>query len=378
MLSNTLEIDGVDFALLQDDMTFQDTTFHDFESSEQFMDSCLLPGSMDWDALQFFDTEDTAPISSSEDTMVEAPSPLYIDPRLLTGHIDFEDLAETDLEKPTAAVEEAYFDEIVSQTVPTMPPELLIDGVDFVRFFSKINVSTNQVLAQKGYHKDQLALARSFYVCHSQDPVTSWVFSCKHAEFGCPYQNSFYGGVLEHQRTCNIRSPEAFIESSKVKAFPCDRSGCKRTFDSQGRLTAHIKESHEWKPRSCDKEGCDPKVLFQSNNEFKRHGEKKHSPYTPSRCQFPGCSSEVAYATAMTYRHHLGTHGLSDRKEKDKYMPEKKLTGKKPAFVPQKCQVPGCISTATHTQPSKLRDHLAKKHDYQADEIEDYLSLHRG
>ncbi|KAH7370482.1 hypothetical protein BKA65DRAFT_532107 [Rhexocercosporidium sp. MPI-PUGE-AT-0058] len=332
MLFNTLEIDAVDIALVQDDVMYQDTTFHASESRELFTDSCLPPGSVDPDALQFVDMEDTTPISSSKDALPKAPSPLHIDPRLFTGEIDFEGLAEIDSsETPTAAVEEAYFDDIVSQTVPKMISELLIDGVDFVRFFSKINVSTNQVLAQKGYHKDQLALARSFY-------------------------NSFYGAVLEHQRTCKILSREAFTELSKAKPFPCDRSGY----------------FHEWKPRSCGKEDCDLKVLFDSYKELKKHMEKSQSPYTPSRCQFPGCSSKVEYATAMTYRHHLGTHGLNDRKEKDKYMP-----GKKAAFVPQKCQVPGCIIIVTHTRPGSLRDHLAKKHDYQEDEIEEYLSIHR-
>jgi hypothetical protein len=139
------------------------------------MDPALLPSGVDWDTQQFFTTDKTTPVTSSKDTVAKVPTSLYIDPRLLIGAIDFEGLAETNSEQPTAAVEEAYFDEIVSQTVSTMSPsELLIDGVDFVRFFSKINVSTNQVLAQKGYHKGQLALARSFYVCHSQDPVTSW------------------------------------------------------------------------------------------------------------------------------------------------------------------------------------------------------------
>jgi hypothetical protein len=42
VLSNALEIDTIDFSLLQDDMTYQDTTFFDME-------------------------EDTTPISSSED-----------------------------------------------------------------------------------------------------------------------------------------------------------------------------------------------------------------------------------------------------------------------------------------------------------------------
>lgn len=316
---------------------------------------------------------DLNPGSGSNDTVFQADISLYIDPRLLTGEIGFEGLAEANSERPTAAVEEAYFDEIVSQTALTTVPELLIDSVDFVRFFFKINVSTNQALAQKGYKKTQQALARSFYVRHSQDPVTLWMFPCEHAKFGCVYKNSFYGAVLEHQRACKIKSLEASIELSKVKKFPCDRPGCESSFDSKGRLTGHINEQHEWKPRSCQKEGCDSKVVFESKNEFKRHIEKNHSPYTRSRCQFPGCSSKVEYTAAMTYRHHLGTHGLKDRKEKDNYMP-----GKKPAFVPQKCQILGCVSTTIYMKPGILRDHLAKKHGYSEDEIENYLSSKIG
>lgn len=159
--------------------------------------------------------------------------------------------------------------------------------------------------------------------------------------------------MREHQLSYKIKSPEALIELSKVKAFPCDRSGCKSSFDRAGRLNGHIHEVHEWKPRSCKVEGCDSKVVFESKKEFKRHQEKNHSPYTPSRCQFPGCSSEVEYATAMTYRHHLGTHGLRDRKEKDKYMP-----GKKPPYTPSRCQFPGCSSKVAYTTAAIYRNHL--------------------
>lgn len=209
-------------------------------------------------------------------------------------------------------------------------------------------------------------------MCHSQDPVTLWVYSCEHAKFGCPYQNSLYSAVLEHQRKCKLKSPEAFIELTKVKSFPCDRPGCKSSFDSPQRLTGHINEYHEWKMRSCTVVGCGSKVVFESRKEFKAHMTKNHSPYTPSQCLFPGCLSKFAYTTAETYRHHLGTHGLKDRKEKDKFMPPKM-----PRFVPQKCQVTGCASAATHATLGKLKAHLAKKHDYQEGEIEEYFCLYR-
>lgn len=139
--------DTLDFDILPDNITYQNTTFNNFETSKQFIDPTLLPSSIDQDNLEFFTIDEIPPLEGSKDIVVEASTWLYIDPRLLTSEIGFEDLAEANSEQPTAAVKEAYFDKIVSQAVPASPPKLLIDGTDFVRFFSKINVSTNQVLA---------------------------------------------------------------------------------------------------------------------------------------------------------------------------------------------------------------------------------------
>ena len=112
------------------------------------MDPALLPGSVDWDSLQSFATDETTSVRNSNDAVVEAPNLLlHIDPHLLTGDCDFEGLVETNSETTavveevyfddigTAVVEEAYFDDIVAQKVPTTVPELQIDPVDFFRFF---------------------------------------------------------------------------------------------------------------------------------------------------------------------------------------------------------------------------------------------------
>jgi hypothetical protein len=322
-------------------------------------------------------TNTTASASSSIATSVEqaaehAPQDttnLFIDPRLLTGAIDFEGLGENEAGEPTAAVEEAYFEEVVSPAAETSLAELRIDGVDFVRHFSKINVSTNQVLAQFGNHAEKAALTASAYTGGSRDPVTLWIFSCKNATFGCLYHNHFYSQVLEHQRTCKIISAEAFAALNEVKAFPCDRDGCDKSFESKGRLNNHVADMRDWEPRACKKPGCDPSFVFQSRREFAKHGERAHSPYTPT-CQYPGCTCQIKFASSKTYRAHLGSvHSLNDRKEKDKYMP-----GKKPTFVPLKCRLPSCTSTQTFAQRSTLRTHLASKHNYTDEEIESYMA----
>jgi hypothetical protein len=148
----------------------------------------------------------------------EAASTLFIDPRLLTGAIDLESLEE-DESKATAAVEEAYFDEVVSSAPMTSAPELQVDGLDFVRRFSRINVTTNQVLAQFGNHAVKDALITTVYSGNSRDPVSLWKYSCMNATFGCSYEHSFYAHLLEHEHHCKIISAEAFAELNEVKAL---------------------------------------------------------------------------------------------------------------------------------------------------------------
>jgi hypothetical protein len=291
---------------------------------------------------------------------------------LLTGAVELEDQEENDDEPSfTPAIEEVYFDEIACPPPETGADELLrIDGPEFVRRFSKINICTNQVLAGFGKQAAKDALVASVYSGNSRDQVSLWQFSCKNVTFGCSYQHSFYSQVLEHQRTCKIISTEALAELNEVKAFPCDRDGCVKSFNTNARRNSHIAEVHDWKPRACNKDGCDPSYVFQSRAEHSRHVEHVHSPYASTKCQYPGCTSQVSFATSKTYRAHLlSIHGLTDRKEKDKYMP-----GKKPSFVRQKCRLAGCTYNEKFTQASKLRAHLVLKHGYTNEAVESYMS----
>ena len=289
---------------------------------------------------------------------------------MLTGAVDLEDLEENHDEPSfTPAIEEMYFDEIACPPPETGAGELGIDGLDFVRRFSKINVSTNQVLGGFSKQAAKAALLASVYSGNSRDQVSMWQFSCKNVTSGCSYQHPFYSQVLAHQRTCKIISTEALAGLNEVKAFPCDRDGCGKSFNTNARRNNHIAELHDWKPRACNKDGCDPSYVFQSRAEHSRHVEHVHSPYAPTKCQYPGCTSQASFATSKTYRGHLlRVHGLTDRKEKDRYMP-----GKKPSFVRQKCRLPGCTCKTEFTQAGRLRAHLVLKHGYINEAVESYM-----
>jgi hypothetical protein len=175
--------------------------------------------------------------------------------------------------------------------------------------------------------------------------------------------------VLEHERSCKIISHEAFAKLNEVKKFSCD--GCERSYDAKYLPDKHKTEIHNWKPRACKKDGCDPNSVFQVRHEYTKHVEKCHPTWTPAKCQYPGCTSQVEFKSSKTYRDHLSTHGVRDRAEKDKYMPG---PGKKPKFVRQQCRITGCPYKERFTQLSLLRAHLKSKHDFADADVEAYMS----
>jgi hypothetical protein len=119
------------------------------------------------------------------------------------------------------------------------------------------------------------------------------------------------------------------MKLNEVKDFVCDWDSCDRSYDTVGKLNAYIKLAYNWQPYVYNNKGdYDGTYIFQTKNEFHKHGKYFHSPYTPSKCQYPSCTSKVTFKTTSTYRSHLTTFSLSDTKERDKYMP-----GKKSAFV---------------------------------------------
>ena len=105
-------------------------------------------------------------------------------------------------------------------------------GVDFVRLFSKINVSANQTLVMPGHATKKAALIASAYSGHSRGPLSLWLFSCENVEFSCLYKSSFKSVVFEHERSCKITSPEVFEKVYRAKEFCC--AECPKSFDQKG------------------------------------------------------------------------------------------------------------------------------------------------
>ena len=293
-----------------------------------------------------------------------------IDPQLLADVVSGEDLPDN-VEGITAAINmEANYMDALRATKPFGHDELRIDGVDFVRRFSKINVTTHQALAQWGLKSPKSAEIVSSYSGNSRETVSLWQYPCKNAHFGCSYAHAFHPQVRRHELSCKITSAGAFAESIKEKDFPCDR--CDSSFDTAARLKSHTDEVHDWQARACTKDGCDPNHVFQVRSDFQKHMEQEHSPYTSSTCLYPGCTSLTTFKSAKTYRAHLHkVHKIADRTEKDKYMP-----GKKGPFQKQRCRIKDCSAPGPYWQPSKMKDHPIVKHDYTHAEADEYVEEH--
>lgn len=294
-----------------------------------------------------------------------------IDPQLLASSKNLGDLLTGSTDNTmTAVVEEACFDQMQNPSPATS--EIGLTPVEFVRFFSKINVTCNQRLVPA--HRKQIDLPfLERYKGNSRDDPTFFLYSCGNAKFECPYKSSSRVYLKEHEDTCKYTSIEAVVELKKKKKFQCVRDGCQSSFARVSQLNLHIKEIHDWKPKACDREGCDPKLIYPSRSKFEKHRVLEHSAFKPSRCLVRDCTSTHTFNRAQRYRHHIQTVHKIFGKDIDQYMPG----GKKMPYVARRCPMSGCRSTQTFLASGKLAKHLKDVHGLEDDEIEAHIDRSR-
>jgi hypothetical protein len=269
-----------------------------------------------------------------------------------------------DFDSLTEELDSAIFDHM--QKPAPVVSELNSDPVTFVTTFSKINVTTNQILAYGTSMKERYLARLGDQKLNSRDELTSFQYSCKNEAFGCEYQHKLRVQLVDHERTCKITSVEALEELNREKEFPCGQDDCTKSFDTKVKRDNHVRSVHQWKPQPCKKDECDPTVIYPTQTLYKAH-MKEHVALKPTKCLLAkDCGSETVFQRSPIYRHHLLTvHNITDRHEKDKLMP-----GYKPAYTARKCPAQGCSSKQTWTQPGKLREHLQAKHHLTNDVIE--------
>jgi hypothetical protein len=265
-------------------------------------------------------------------------------------------------------IEGLLLDSVQGTNMPTDQSDLH-DTLGFVRRFSTINISHNQILSAWGNAvrdtTKQATLSR--LEGNSRDNVTSFIYACKNHVYGCTFGHGFRVEVNRREEVCHITSRAIFENLARkeaAKAFACTEEGCLKRFDTVGKRNRHVKDLHGW-PKPCPKE-C--KGSFGTRSQFNAHMDT-HGPFTPTRCLVLGCTCEKVFARPNRYRAHIQKVHKLFGNGIDPYMPYKKRA----KFVPTPCQVEGCTSKAVFGAPNRYKHHLSNNHKTDEEEMELYL-----
>jgi hypothetical protein len=258
-------------------------------------------------------------------------------------------------------------DDLCAEDSP--PTNLEISQMDFIKLFSGINITKNQMIVFPGEKKSSNLDQFIKYFGNSRDDPTPFLFKC--STIGCVYQNAIRVQLHNHETSCTVEKIDNVLSCAGVKkTFACYKSGCKSSFDAKFRLNAYVREVHaNFQPQPCTTKGCDPTIIYLTKAKFRRHAKAAHSTYKPTACDVPRCSSKTLFPSHDGYEQHLRlVHKLSGE-EKAKY---NRLSS--PAWTPRSCRVAGCrFSTTIHKRREHLRSHLEKQHELDKDSMDVYL-----
>lgn len=294
-----------------------------------------------------------------------------IDPQLLAqgdglGHVlaSSEDMIVTD------DMERAVFDQM--ENPAPVDNMITVTPVEFVRYFSTINITTNQSVVGRAGTKAHRKKSTIPYEGGSRDEPSGFQISCSNAIFGCSYRSSAREAIKEHEIICKITSVEAgrikFERSETQKPYQCDKEGCSKSYDTLRKLNWHVKQDHDyWEPRACTKRGCNSTVIFQTKYRLAAH-MRVHSESKATKCTFPRCTSNTVFPHRTQYRRHLTRVHKVVGAAADAYM--------QPRYRPytaQRCPVPNCKSKSIHKSKKAMTKHLTETHLLDKDERDAYF-----
>jgi hypothetical protein len=264
----------------------------------------------------------------------------------------------------------------VSPQVQIVSPQVQIDSpyspvptlsemtsLEFVRYFSAINLTTSQKIAcrSKEIQKSLLNAKNGF----SKDDCTAFQFQCKFRNLHrCTYTTGNRNYMRTHESRCKPggtkeRAPDAVT-------YPCLAPGCGRSFASESTLRVHCK-AHDFQPRPCPY-GCAPKKQYPSPKALDAHVRSSHpNEFAPARCPIRSCISIRVFKSRRVLEEHLAEKhpgltqeeiaGLINETRED----ERDMLGTD-EFTPARCPVKSCKSVRTFKSRRVLEEHLFGKH----------------
>jgi hypothetical protein len=250
-----------------------------------------------------------------------------------------------------------------SDESPDLPSAVNIPGIDFVSFFSRINVLSNKRLASsksKGIP--------DMFRGNGKDEPTLFQHKCRRI-IGCDYSTDNHYHLLVHEARCSVERVKKIGTTALL--YKCSVRDCDASFETEAGLQYHQKTQHSYKPRACRVEGCDPGILYHSRNAFRKHQTAFHPSWTPKRCPVDACACTIEFANAQTLKTHLQvTHKMEDKALLKSHTYVRTLS-----FPPQRCSYPGCGHETVYKEKRRLIIHLQKSHGVAKDESTTYITL---
>jgi hypothetical protein len=179
--------------------------------------------------------------------------------------------------------------------------KLVFSPPDFIKFFSKVNVTNVQVEAKSQAHKLDGMHG------NSRDAPTLFVYMCQKTA-GCEFETTSKTVVERHEVSCSPEHSHQTLEAQVVLdakgEWKCDTCGAKgRSKDPRSSLSEHKRKKHTWKPKRCTVADCDDDTEFADIASWTKHSQQ-HTGNLP--CSVNGCSAKSkTYKDSSSLRRHI-------------------------------------------------------------------------
>ena len=286
-----------------------------------------------------------------------------IDPRLRASAANITRVVgDVDQEEVSSVEIEAMVIEGLNVPLET-PSSLLVPGMAYVSLLSRINVIANKRISS--------AKAKAIpdgFRGNGKDEPTLFQYCCQKTP-GCQYFTDNSYALRTHEARCSAERVEEL--NTVENMYECPMEGCSKSFETATALKMHRDTIHEFKPRACKVEGCDPTILYDSINSFRKHQKDVHPSWTPKGCPIEDCGCDVQFKTAQALKGHLQVvHEITD-----KALLKSHTYVRTRSYSPQRCSYPGCNHATEFVDKKALVKHLETRHSVAKQDASDYITL---
>ena len=232
------------------------------------------------------------------------------------------------------------YDEVVVTELLSEDPNS-VNSIDFISYFSRINVLRKTLVAKlfrlgpngdlciNGNSQKKVKPGTVLWGLqgNSRDPLRPWIYTCRATE-ACNFETLGRHRLKFHEKVCD----DALVaKNNKPGLFPCPEPGCNKSFKDKDTLRQH-KYRHDYVPQPCNVEGCTDTQVFKTHSALVQHKRRVHADQAsgnyPTRCTFPLCSSVskgaplILVDSIALFNHLKNVHDLTSAKARAPYMPK--------------------------------------------------------